>query len=55
MKREIEEDLLEEKKLQLGIRISQTPLSWDPPILSVPFYMIGELQRLAASSYTLMK
>ena len=37
---------LEEKHADLGIRISQQPLSLDKKILSVPLYMTGELQRL---------
>lgn len=38
--------MMEEKKLRLGVRISGKPLSFDKNILSVPFYMIGEIKRL---------
>ncbi len=40
--------MMQEKKLPLGIRISELPLQWDEKtrILSVPFYMISEIQRL---------
>jgi predicted AAA+ superfamily ATPase len=38
--------LMNEKNLKLGIRISQNPLSFDGKILSVPFYMVGEIPRL---------
>lgn len=37
---------MEEKKIPLGVRISQSPLSLDKNILSIPFYMIAELPRL---------
>lgn len=42
--------MLQEKNLPLGIRISQLPLALDSnkPILSVPFYMISEINRLVA-------
>ncbi len=35
-----------EKKVPLGIRISQAPLSFENNILSVPFYMIEQIPRL---------
>lgn len=35
-----------EKKNSLGIRISEKPLSIDKNILSVPFYLVSQLQRL---------
>ncbi len=38
--------LIQEKKLDLGIRISQLPLTFDGTILSIPFYMVSELPRL---------
>ena len=38
--------LMKEKNLKLGIRVSQHPLSYDGKILSIPFYMIGEIPRL---------
>lgn len=37
---------LELKKLQIGVRISESELSFENNILSVPFYMIEELPRL---------
>lgn len=37
---------MSEKKLDLGIRISQQPLSLHDGILSLPIYMVGELERL---------
>lgn len=37
---------LTEKKLPLGIRISQLPLQYKNKILSLPFYLISELKRL---------
>ena len=40
---------LQERSMTCGVRVSQAPLSWDPPILSVPFYMIGEVSRLVRS------
>ncbi len=40
---------LDEKKLSLGIRISQKPFSLNHRVLSIPFYMIYELPRLLKS------
>lgn len=40
--------LMEEKGLKLGVRVSQNPLSFDGKILSVPFYMVGEIARLVS-------
>ena len=37
---------MSEKKANLGVRISQNPLSFKENILSVPFYMIDQLPRL---------
>ncbi len=37
---------LEERKLNLGVRISELPLSYNGEILSIPFYLIEELPRL---------
>jgi len=37
---------MEEKKSPLGIRISQSPLSYQDNILSIPFYMIDQIPRL---------
>jgi predicted AAA+ superfamily ATPase len=41
--------VMSEKKWPLGIRVSQTPLSYENNILSLPLYMIGELARFAGS------
>jgi predicted AAA+ superfamily ATPase len=41
--------LMQEKNLDLGIRVSQLPLSLDSQILSVPIYMVGEISRLVKS------
>lgn len=38
--------VMKEKNLPLGLRISETPLSRNQQILSVPFYMLYELPRL---------
>lgn len=38
--------LMKEKNITLGIRISQQPLHFDGRILTVPFYMVGEIPRL---------
>lgn len=40
---------LDEKKLDIGIRISQHQLSFHDHILSIPLYMIYELPRILAS------
>ncbi len=37
---------LKEKPSPFGIRISELPLNWDKTVLSVPFYLIHELERL---------
>lgn len=37
---------IEEKKTSFGIRISQAPLSFENGVLSIPFYLIGEVERL---------
>jgi len=37
---------MKEKQSPLGIRISSKPLSYQDNILSIPFYMIGQLERL---------
>lgn len=39
---------LDEKKLPLGIRISQSQLGFEQRILSIPLYMIDQLPRLVA-------
>jgi predicted AAA+ superfamily ATPase len=38
--------MLEEKKLPMGVRVSELPLQLNQSILSIPFYLIGELERL---------
>lgn len=40
--------LMEEKSLPLGLRISQRPLSFEDGVLSVPFYMVHAIPRLIA-------
>lgn len=40
---------MDEKKINFGIRISQHPLSFHDKIVSVPLYLIGEVQRLVRS------
>ena len=37
---------MQEKKSEIGIRISEQPLSFKDQILSVPFYMLAEIPRL---------
>lgn len=37
---------MEEKGSSIGIRISSSPLELDKHVLSIPFYLIGELSRL---------
>ena len=37
---------MEEKKIPMGIRISQKPLSKEKDILSIPLYMVSEISRL---------
>jgi predicted AAA+ superfamily ATPase len=37
---------MDDKKSQVGVQISQRPLSLEQSILSIPLYMIGELKRL---------
>lgn len=34
----------------IGVRVSQQPLQFDGRILSVPFYMVGELPRLVGAT-----
>ena len=41
---------LSEKKAPLGIQLSQASLSLEGNILSVPFYMVGELSRLISAA-----
>lgn len=38
--------LLEERKMPLGVRISERPLSYVESVLSIPFYLIEQLPRL---------
>jgi len=37
---------MEEKNCELGIKVSQAKFSYESQVLSLPIYMIGELQRL---------
>lgn len=37
---------LKERNLPLGIKISSAALSYDSPVLNIPFYLVGELDRL---------
>jgi len=43
------QQFMQEKSSQFGIRISEKPLSFERNILSVPMYMIFELERLVGS------
>lgn len=38
--------LMRERKLPLGVRISEAPLSFERQILSIPFYLMSEMSRL---------
>jgi hypothetical protein len=38
---------IEEKQSHVGVRISASPLILEDKILSIPFYLSGELSRLA--------
>ena len=37
------------RKVQIGVRVAENPLAYDDGILSIPFYLVGELSRLLAS------
>lgn len=37
---------MELKRAGIGIRVAENPLSFENGILSIPFYLIGELYRL---------
>lgn len=37
---------MNEKQSSIGVRISQAPLTLEAKVLSIPFYLIGELRRL---------
>jgi len=37
---------MKEKKVEIGVRVSESPLAFDNGILSIPFYMIEQLPRL---------
>jgi len=39
--------LLEDKKIPFGVRISESPLAYTDQVLSIPFYLIEQLPRLA--------
>ncbi|OGT41226.1 MAG: hypothetical protein A3F42_00935 [Gammaproteobacteria bacterium RIFCSPHIGHO2_12_FULL_37_34] len=41
--------LMNERKMKLGIRVSQQPLNFDGRILSVPIYMVSEIPRLVGA------
>jgi hypothetical protein len=43
---------LTEKKISLGIRVSESPLSLTKDILSIPFYLIEQIPRLVREFYT---
>ncbi len=45
---------LTEKKAPCGIRISQHPLSFHDGILSIPLYLVSQLQRLISSNLALV-
>lgn len=38
--------LMQERNMSLGLRISQQPLYFDGKILSLPFYLVSEIERL---------
>jgi len=40
---------MKEKKSAIGVRICQSPLSFENRILTVPFYMIAQIPRLVKS------
>jgi hypothetical protein len=42
---------LEEKKIPIGVRISEAPLSLESYLLSIPLYMIEEIPRLVKEAY----
>ena len=42
---------MEEKKIPIGVRISELPLSFNHSVLSIPFYLIEQLPRLVKESY----
>lgn len=43
---------LSEKKLPLGVRVSESPFSLAKDILSIPFYLIEQIPRLVRKFYT---
>ncbi|MEI8365628.1 MAG: ATP-binding protein [Parachlamydiaceae bacterium] len=43
---------MEEKKSSIGVRISNAPLALEDRVLSIPFYLIGELSRLVQTNST---
>ncbi len=45
---------LEEKKLPLGVRISEVPFSFEKSLLTIPLYLIEQLPRLVQEAYTLL-
>jgi uncharacterized protein len=42
---------MEEKKSPLGVRISEKSLSFENGIISIPFYMINQLERIASELF----
>lgn len=42
---------MKEKKSPIGVKISQAPLSFKPPILYLPFYMVEHLPRLVLEAF----
>jgi hypothetical protein len=43
--------MMQEKNLSLGVRVSQLPLAYDSTkrIMSLPFYLLSELDRLVTT------
>jgi predicted AAA+ superfamily ATPase len=37
---------IRDRKLTLGVQVSGAPLKWNKPILSIPFYMLHQMQRI---------
>ncbi|PCI95947.1 hypothetical protein COB11_00675 [Candidatus Aerophobetes bacterium] len=46
--------LIEERKMPFGVRISENPLSFTHPVLSIPFYLIEQLPRLTKELYKIL-
>lgn len=43
---------MNEKNSDLGIRISQLPFTYKEKVLSIPIYMVGEINRLVKEFYS---